>query len=1398
MANAWDNDPIESSGNAWDNDPIETPVKKKGQLEGMTTKDFLPTQEEQQDYLSTIKGLGEAGANVLSGMIGGGLGTLSGTIAGIRQHGIGTDEARQLAEKEAASQAEALTYQPRSEKGQEYAARAGKLMEQLIPVMPMAAELEGGAMATRNARALQQAAKPIAEGHFAPDVPLPLDKALEQADVLPENQKQVLGPHPHAWEADPIVEPASKQAKLQGELSLEEPAPPIAVTSQGTAMIDPAQVAGYERFGRQMETPEVSVKAAEEPIHVNAAGEATRGLPEPIRTITDTPEVLAEAQRQAEARTRELQAKAAVERGETGNLFADYINQHRDYELFRDENGRPLSREGFEKTIDNLEKEPRSMYVRPEDMNEAYRKYLENFNGVQAGLFDQPTTALAMSQALRKDAASRMVDNHPLIKAAEKFLSQEQQFLDQLKQQGATLEAIKDATRDVALATERVEKTKENVTKGIAAGKKPTALRRQRSGSLKNQKGVVSGDMLNWMLSLGLKDKFSREALLKKRIPIVDNENENKHLPTYVKKGLEDYTKERRSGEDIATDIIKNHIPDIKNTSMSDKLQAGGMYKGLETNNPIVRKTFSAISDAHNRAHMNIRNAIQDPKDGLPAIFRKLSKKEAGDIGALMRVNEGKADFTADQLRQQGYNDKQIHLYERMREVDNYALQKINQARAAAGKEPISARVGHLAGQASGDFRRLIFKTNKDGVKEIVGIVGADVRHILNKRVEAILKEHPEWEAGAEKMNTRGKKDNRQKAFEDTLELLAEHNPDTRALLDTYDKILKDDAYNYMNAKKHTMQKKGIIGTEGFKEGVSAWQNAKEGMASQIRYLEKVFQWAELSDAVRELRPLLTNDKVEMPNAKQWANDYIDRALGIQTSGVGNAIDGLLDSIGNRLGVGPSAIQSGVSFAKSAVSKTLLGFMNPMFLAINLVQPVMAMPAINSLLKSRGIHNANLAAMPSSIFSFAKMYSGKLGELTPFEKAIKQQGLERNVFGSEIFEHGTHLRKGMYYGSRLSELGIPNVEAATRGTVFTALAHTLNEAKIPHDKLFDIAENLTNQAMTDYRPIEAPSAYKELGSLGEMAVTLQRYKHNSLSSMAMLAREAKRNGAYRPLVTALATGIAFSGLTGMLGFNEADALYQMITKATGKPDTLTRLLMDSVDSDALNFGAVSALSGIDMSKRFGMQLFPDSASGVIFPGISRLGEMAQSAYGLATNPTSGVAQDRLLRDISPNSIRGMVERKYFEDESGLAHNPKTLAGTVQRTDIDKMAKNLGATGLHESKEKSRLYQESLVDKAYADRRSGTVSKIFQDLYPIKDSPEKIAEYFQSERGQELKQRFLDNEGNVDNLVSSVLKFHKATKLTQMQQKMLEASAATKEGDLKKAKRTIEMKRSLER
>lgn len=107
-------------------------------------------------------GAGEAGLTTLTGMTGGTVGMIGGTLKGLAEQilagDFGTQQAADMVEKSAMEGAQALTYAPRTQTGQEYAQNVGEVMQQTIPMMPLTAELGMIGQSVKNAAPAVRAA----------------------------------------------------------------------------------------------------------------------------------------------------------------------------------------------------------------------------------------------------------------------------------------------------------------------------------------------------------------------------------------------------------------------------------------------------------------------------------------------------------------------------------------------------------------------------------------------------------------------------------------------------------------------------------------------------------------------------------------------------------------------------------------------------------------------------------------------------------------------------------------------------------------------------------------------------------------------------------------------------------------------------------------------------------------------------------------------------------------------------------------------------------------------------------------------------------------------------------------------------------------------------------------
>ena len=122
---------------------------------------------QQPGVLDQIVGAGETALTLGTGAVGGTLGTLAGTLQGLSQQILsgqfGTPEAVRAVEKAAAAGAQALTYQPRTQAGQEQVQAVGQVLANVLPpVLPTIAAPGAVMQAARTVAPTAGAARQIA------------------------------------------------------------------------------------------------------------------------------------------------------------------------------------------------------------------------------------------------------------------------------------------------------------------------------------------------------------------------------------------------------------------------------------------------------------------------------------------------------------------------------------------------------------------------------------------------------------------------------------------------------------------------------------------------------------------------------------------------------------------------------------------------------------------------------------------------------------------------------------------------------------------------------------------------------------------------------------------------------------------------------------------------------------------------------------------------------------------------------------------------------------------------------------------------------------------------------------------------------------------------------------
>lgn len=229
-------------------------------------------QQPEPSFGQKLLGAGEAGLSTVTGMTGGALGMIAGTgsqlVQNILNGSFGTQQAANLVDQSAAAGAGALTYQPRTATGQEYAQNVGDVMSNALPAV-LAPEFGAAAEGLKAAAPALHASAGIGS----------------RAAVAGASDAARTVTRPVAAAADSVVNGAKAIANKASEVMGFEKAPtapeaPIAASSKPTGGVAPMPEAVPAAEGATAGTDIATMRresAAQLPVPIELTkGQATR------------------------------------------------------------------------------------------------------------------------------------------------------------------------------------------------------------------------------------------------------------------------------------------------------------------------------------------------------------------------------------------------------------------------------------------------------------------------------------------------------------------------------------------------------------------------------------------------------------------------------------------------------------------------------------------------------------------------------------------------------------------------------------------------------------------------------------------------------------------------------------------------------------------------------------------------------------------------------------------------------------------------------------------------------------------------------------------------------------------------------------------------------------------
>ena len=838
-----------------------------------------------------------------------------------------------------------------------------------------------------------------------------------------------------------------------------------------------------------------------------------------------------------------------------------------------------------------------------------------------------------------------------------------------------------------------------------------------------------------------------------------------------------------------ASDISQNAVQ-----RASNYLTKGGTYLKAKVNNPVVHYAVDSFLKADSLAKAEVTAKVHDTY--LRAL-RELSKTERTEAFELLNLADlNQKQLTSELMQKHGVSKKLQDFVKVHQIMMEDVLGKINEAREATGKKPITGREAYSAMSMSGDFRKVVYKM-VDGEQQVVGVIGADSKSLgkssLSSLEEKVLEKDPTLSFGPLQDMTKTSRSARgtpHEAFLDVLDTLGENNPHIAEFVQTLKDVAKDDPANYMGMHKHTMQKKGVFGMEGRKFWESPEKNAEAFFENQVKYAESAYNWSHLANAAKDVNEVIRHPDVvvKQDNAVRLSEEYMQNALGINSSRMGKAVTDFTNAAFGTVGLGPSVAGS-VTGGARALANTWMLSLSPAFLGMQIIQAPTVMPAMTAFLRGRGAAPAStlltqgLGHFAQAGMTLVKEALGK--DLSPTEQGALAYAKKHHVYATDMVEHANQISKGVgYYTTKVTQTPAAVVEQATRAQVYLALVHMMNEMGItPKNGLYEQSHRFTDMAMVNYSSIEKPKIYNSLGPIGSLAYNLKSFSHNELSRWSMYAREIPKTGNAVPLLTQMATTIVLAGVMGLPFFSQFEDLYDVITKKLGKPRSLVLDVQEMSKAVGKNLGEHGAfalsngapsLLGVDLSARLGLgDVLPSSAADAAFAGGGKLYEMGKATGRAVLSPSEENLKSAAI-NLAPPVAQGPLDVAWYQ-KNGLAYSkdPTNLRPMARRTDADVLFKKIGLTGIHESAQKQQVYQQAQLDKAYTEYRTAAMRTIAQDLFrnrPI--DPATIDKYFKTGQGDpQTFQRDLERlaiDQNMSPQESMLLKQTATQRIPQLQ------------------------------
>jgi len=411
-------------------------------------------------------------------------------------------------------------------------------------------------------------------------------------------------------------------------------------------------------------------------------------------------------------------------------------------------------------------------------------------------------------------------------------------------------------------------------------------------------------------------------------------------------------------------------------------------------------------------------------------------------------------------------------------------------------------------------------------------------------------------------------------------------------------------------------------------------------------------------------------------------------------------------------------------------------------------------------------HSASRTFVDAGRDSHAGFLRAATGRQLPMSKLgeeafayAQDNGISSRSIYDEASELGRH--KAVEATEKTVGLTISAVENLTRLNSFMSFVHHLDQSGVYEgnkEGMFQKAEELTNNSMTDYRKGERAMLFDKFGLAGSAASTLQTFKINYFNQLHHFFSEAKK-GNWTPLATFLGVQAALGGAVAMPFMGELDDAWEAI-RDNLLPDSVHKEVKDFgikkwliENLDTWSYGPLSKLTGANMSSRFDAGNVQDFSFDGMFPFVTDLTKQAKAVGSFALNPNETTGAQAAYA-VTPTGLQGLLETNTDAFKSGVTpegkavyQNPKDLEkhkADFARTHTQELYRKLGLREIEEAKHKEQRFRQEKIEREIDRRRDNANTKFF-DAVQRNDNAE----------ARKYAKLYVEYGGNIDSLAESI-------------------------------------------